>query len=145
MTISVGQPVISARVHYAQDGITASIPVPEPMRICTIPVSFNGSLTEAVAHAVSVNGVAIPDDAPLKWANFLGTSRPLVGGQTVSLGLFEIHDDGVYLHSLSDSFPKKPFILAPGSYELEFRIDSADHRIRFKVIFTYADHMAALA
>lgn len=143
MTITVQSPVLSKTVKYGEPGAMKS------MRICKVPVSFNGSITEAIAHCTGVTGpdgaVTTPeDDAPLKWANIPSFTRQLVGGMTVYLGLFEIHDDGVYLHSVSDTFPKKPVITEPGRYVLGFRIDSSDHCTRFYVTLDYADHAVSL-
>lgn len=155
MTISVGQPIISKPIKYGEFGLVPEQGGQRYMRICKVPVYFNGTVTEAVAHAVSVNK-PIPgapetvtesydvDDAPLKWANLPDYKRLLVGGMTVYLGLFEIHDDGVYLHTVSDTYPKKPIITEPGDYRLGFRIDSADHCLKFTLNFTYADHSASL-
>ena len=119
MTITVQQPVISKPLRYVEDNNLDQTPV--PMRICTVPVSFNGTVTQAVASVTAVDGTPIDStsprnhDAPLKWGGVIpGDSRTLVGGKTVNLGLFEIRADGVYLHTVSDTFPRVPVITEYG-------------------------------
>ena len=131
MTINVSEPVLTEPVRYDKYGS------PEgrgKVRICKAKVSFNGSITDAVAHCVSVDNQPVEDDAPLKWANFPGHKRTLVRDFPVYLGLFEVHaDDKVYLHTVSDTLPEKPVITTPGDHVLRFRIDSADHCTEFSV------------
>lgn len=142
MTITVQNPEISKPLTYVEDNNPDKTPV--KMRICKIPVTFNGSMTEATAHCLAIDGIPPIDDAPLKWANVTGNSRILVRGLKTYLGLFEIRDNGIVLHTNSDTFPRKPSITEPGTHKLDFQIDSADHCMVFSVTVNYADYTVSL-
>lgn len=144
MTMTVSDLQISPRVKYRLEQLTQSAAY---MQIGSIAVSVGtegGVLVTGVLQ--SIDGISAASDPYLKWAGCEVYQRNIAPNSTSRIGLFEIHDDGVYGHDWSDNLPAKPLFTTPGSHALTYKLYATNGGIcEFTVNLNYQPTTASLA
>lgn len=149
MSLSVVGASITPKVRYTRHDDRPETLV--SMHIGKVQITNTGNAVArgCIANLHSIAGILASDPAapnpqdlaPLKWAGVETTERAIFPGQTVELGVFEIRDDGVYLHNTSDIEPAKPVLTLPGTYTFNVVVATEDGQLLpATVTITYADH-----